>query len=102
MFFIHDDEAKVADRRKDRGPRSQHHLRFTAADLPPRFVPHSFRQPAVKDGHLISESRQELRLHSRRQSDFRHQHQGRAAALQTARDQPQVDFSLATRRNPMQ
>ena len=56
LFFIHDDQAEIFERREDGGARADYYARFAVADAPPFACSFGIGQCAVQDGDLFAEA----------------------------------------------
>ena len=82
LLLIQHDQADILQRRKHRASRTEHDMRFAAANTLPLIVAFRITQPTVQQRHLIAEIGGETRHHLRRQRDFRHQDHDRLPRLE--------------------
>ena len=95
VLFVDHDQAQVAHRRENAGPRPHHHRGFAGAYAPPLLGALDIRERAVQNGHPVAESKEELARHGRREGDFGHQQQGAAALRQHGFDGREIDFGFS-------
>src|SRR5579859_6560917 len=56
LLFVHDDEAEIFERRKNRGARAHNHASLTAANAPPFAGAFDIREAAVQNGDNRAEA----------------------------------------------
>ena len=96
MLLVHDDDAGLLQRRKNRRSRADDHLRLARTDSAPLVEALSGRQPRMKHRRVAAEALSEPVDHLRRQRNFRHQHDGRAPAFDRLPDGADIDLGLST------
>ena len=89
LFFIHDDEADIFERRENRGACTDYHAGFAISNAPPFARAFDVTQGGVKNGHAL-EARAEpgtaLAANPERESDFRDEDDGGFSAGQRVLD----------------
>ena len=96
MLFIHDDHAHVAQRRRDRQPRADHHVSGACPDPAPLVGPLPVREPRVHQGDGDVQVRPEPIHERERKGDLRNQYQPGPSRRDGRRDRLHVDGRLAT------
>ena len=99
VLLIHDEKAKVFERRKHRRACAERDPGLATARAPPLLMTIELAQAAVKHRHPSAQARAVKFLKGGRQRDFRHQHQCRAVLRQAMADEAQVNFRLAAGRD---
>ena len=72
LFFIHDNETQVFQRRENRRAGTQHHPDLSPSDAFPLVIALCHMEGAMEHGHIAAEVRGELPHHLRRQYDLWH------------------------------
>ena len=102
VLLVHDDDAQVFERRKNRAARADDDPRGPAVDLVPLVVALAVGKVAVQDGDLFLHVREpgfEPLDRLRGQRDFGDEHQRGAPVIDRLADRAQVDFGLPRTRD---
>ena len=71
LFFIHDDQAEIFERRENGGARADYYASFAVADAPPFARSFGIGQRAVEDGDLVAEAGADQAADPKGERDFR-------------------------------
>ena len=102
LLLIHNEQAKILRRRKDRRAGAENDRRLPGADALPGVVALGDAQAAVEHRHLFAEMGGKKGQKLRRQSDLRHQQQGRSALFQAIGNEPDIDRRFAAAGNAVE
>ena len=102
MLLVHDEEARVGNRRKGRGARADHGAGLPPADAVPGLGPLAFREGGVQDGRPLAKLAGQLTGEDGRQRDLGHQPDGPPTGLQSRANRPQVHLGLAAAGHPLE
>ncbi len=95
LLFVDDDQADIAQRGENGGPRSDDDPDFLAQDALPLHVTLGRGQPAVQDGDGRSETGANAPDHLGRQADLGHKDQNPSVQIDGSLSRLQVNFGLA-------
>jgi hypothetical protein len=103
VLFIHDDQAKIPDRRKKSRSGADDQTDIAAAELFPLIIPRALGDAAVNDGDLLlREPFTDAGKKLRREGDLRDKIDRAAAAPKNFIDGPEVHFGLAASRHAVE
>ena len=95
MLLVDDDQAEVAERREDGGPRADADAGRAGAQPPPLVEALALGEAGMEDGHAVAEARGDAADRLRGQADLGNEQDRAAAALERRLDGREVDLGLA-------
>ena len=95
LLFVDDDQAKIFERCKNSGARSNHDAGLPVPHAPPLASALHIRQAAVQHRYRFAEPRAHQAANPQSQRNFRNQHDGRLPARNRCLDCAEVNFRLA-------
>ena len=99
VLLVDDDEAGVGERREERRPGADDHVRLAPADEVPLVEALARREARVEDGDVVAEAAAEAADRLGRERDLGNEHEGAAALFQRMFDGVEVDLRLARARD---
>src|SRR5580658_2975467 len=94
LFFIHDDQAEIFERRENGRARADYYARFAVADAPPFAGAFAIGQRAVQDCDLFAEAGADQAANPEGERDFWDQDDCGFAAGESGFDRAEINFGF--------
>ena len=102
VLFVHDDEAKIGERREDRAARADNERGRAFPRSTPVAQPFTFSKGRMHDGHSLAKALPHLPDDLRRQRNFGNEIQGLLSSGERFLDSAKIHFRLAAARHSVQ